>query len=374
MKKSNGKYVLIFLLLAAWVALVFIIVRSEKTEGVSLETPSLNYSTFPYSDEELKALAQTNENFNEPEVTPEDPFEINNQEVIVLENPVIVNSDIDSQQEDISLANEPIQYDNPYQDVVDMIMEAENNPPETIIVVEDAVVDSLPETESIIVGEDIAEGEQEPMYEIYSGLDFLESYNNFEQNQNLDFLSKYIYNINTVDEYIKEKAETRGYVQRGFAKNDDLIYFENVQTRPEVKKAYVMMRDEMMKENIRLHFVSGYRSSTSQRSIFTRKMEILDPNEIPTGIHDQKLDDVLSRSAIPAYSKHHSGYALDFGCGNDYLVFSFAETPCYDWLSADNFANARKYGFIPSYPDGVDSQGPNPEPWEFVWVGPENTL
>lgn len=374
MKKSNGKYVLIFLLLAAWVALVFIIVRSEKTEGVSLETSSLNYSTSPYSDEELKALAQTNENFNQPEITSEDTFEINNQEVIVLENPVIINSDIDSQQEDISLVNEPIQYDNPYQDVVDMIIEAENRPPETITVVEDVAVDPLPETESIILGEDIIEGEQEPMYDIYSGLDFLELYNNFEQNQSLDFLSKYIYNIKTVDEYIKEKAESRGYVQRGFAKNDDLIYFENVQTRPEVKKAYVMMRDEMMKENIRLHFVSGYRSSTSQRSIFTRKMEILDPNEIPTGIHDQKLDDVLSRSAIPAYSKHHSGYALDFGCGNDYLVFSFAKTPCYDWLSADNFANARKHGFIPSYPDGVDSQGPNPEPWEFVWIGHENAL
>ncbi len=24
---------------------------------------------------------------------------------------------------------------------------------------------------------------------------------------------------------------------------------------------------------------------------------------------------------------------------------------------------------MPSYPDDVEDQGPNPEPWEFVWVG-----
>ena len=36
---------------------------------------------------------------------------------------------------------------------------------------------------------------------------------------------------------------------------------------------------------------------------------------------------------------------------------------------ADNFYNAKRFGFIPSYPDDLNAQGPNPEPWEFVWVG-----
>ena len=90
-----------------------------------------------------------------------------------------------------------------------------------------------------------------------------------------------------------------------------------------------------------------------------------------TGIYDEKINEVLTVSSIPGYSKHHSGYAADFGCGNDYLVYSFAETECYEWLSADNFKNSRMYGFIPSYPNNGGVQGPDPEPWEFVWVGSE---
>ena len=103
--------------------------------------------------------------------------------------------------------------------------------------------------------------------------------------------------------------------------------------------------------------------------MFTEKLDIDNPQEILDGVHDALLDNVLSRSAVPGFSKHHSGYAVDFGCGDNRLVFSFATTPCYQWLSADNFRNARRHGFIPSYPEGDLKQGPNPEPWEYVWIG-----
>ena len=206
----------------------------------------------------------------------------------------------------------------------------------------------------------------------YTAQEFLDIYDAFEQSKNLNFLTKYIYQIDEVDTYIKQKAEARGYQQRGFADESELVWFESHQIQPEVKKAYVALRNEMLNEGIQLHFVSGYRSSTAQRYIFTNKMGIVDPNEIPTGIHDQKLNDVLIRSSIPAYSKHHSGYAMDFGCGNDYLVYSFAETECYLWMSENKFENTKKHGFIPSYPEGAHNQGPNPEPWEFVWVGVES--
>src|SRR5690606_25521512 len=36
-----------------------------------------------------------------------------------------------------------------------------------------------------------------------------------------------------------------------------------------------------------------------------------------------------------------------------------------------NYANAKRFGFIPSYPPDGGKQGPEPEPWEFVWVGVE---
>lgn len=207
------------------------------------------------------------------------------------------------------------------------------------------------------------------MFPCYTSGEFLELYNNFEQLGTLSFLTKYIYNIPEVDAYIKAKAEARGYQQRGFADETELVSFEGTMTRPEVKNAYIKMRDEMAKKNIRLHFVSAYRSSTHQRSIFTNKMNVANPQDILTGIYDAKIDEILTSSSIPAYSKHHSGYAVDFGCGNDYLVYTFNETECYAWLSKNNFENAKRFGFIPSYPEGVESQGPNPEPWEYVWVG-----
>src|SRR5690606_13316123 len=134
------------------------------------------------------------------------------------------------------------------------------------------------------------------MFPCYTSAEFLELYNNFEQLGTLSFLTKYIYNIPEVDTYIKAKAEARGYQQRGFADETELISFEGTKTRPEVKNAYIKMRDEMLKQNIRLHFVSAYRSSTHQRSIFTNKMNVANPLDILTGIYDAKIDEILTSS------------------------------------------------------------------------------
>lgn len=208
-------------------------------------------------------------------------------------------------------------------------------------------------------------------YPCYDPEEFIALYDSFESQTELPFLNKYIYQNPVIDSYIRSLAESRGYQQRVFADETDIVNFAAVRTRTTVKHAYEVMRDEMAQSNIRLHLVSGYRSSTDQRRIFIEKMNITDIDAIPTGIYDNDIDQVLEVSAIPGYSKHHSGYAVDFGCGNDYLVYQFAETECYDWLSAENYKNAKRFGFIPSYPEGGGLQGPNPEPWEFVWVGEE---
>ncbi len=72
--------------------------------------------------------------------------------------------------------------------------------------------------------------------------------------------------------------------------------------------------------------------------------------------------------SLPGTSKHHAGYALDFRYPSG-TFGEFRSTPDYAWLAADNFAVPKRHGLIPSYPDDAESQGPNPEPWEFVWVG-----
>ncbi len=38
-------------------------------------------------------------------------------------------------------------------------------------------------------------------------------------------------------------------------------------------------------------------------------------------------------------------------------------------MAADNYRVAKQFGFIPSYPSGAGAQGPEPEPWEYVYVG-----
>src|SRR5690606_18867165 len=113
-----------------------------------------------------------------------------------------------------------------------------------------------------------------------------------------------------------------------------------------------------------------YRSFEAQRDLFLQKLPTFDVALLVKGTYDQDLNEVFERSAPPGYSKHHTGYAVDFGCGNSYLVYEFIETDCYAWMSENNFERIKKYGFIPSYPNDVEYLGPNPEPWEYVWVDP----
>ncbi len=75
--------------------------------------------------------------------------------------------------------------------------------------------------------------------------------------------------------------------------------------------------------------------------------------------------------AVPGYSKHHTGYAIDVRSSTG-SGFAFADTEAYRWLAADNFANAKAFGWVPSYPEGSAPAGPVPEPWEFVWAGTTN--
>jgi LAS superfamily LD-carboxypeptidase LdcB len=94
--------------------------------------------------------------------------------------------------------------------------------------------------------------------------------------------------------------------------------------------------------------------------------------EIARGDADDVVDLVLQTSSIPGYSKHHTGYAMDWADLTSGKGFTdFVETPAHRWLAKDNYHNAKRFGFIPSYPPGASQQGPDPETWEYVWVGVE---
>jgi D-alanyl-D-alanine carboxypeptidase len=161
-----------------------------------------------------------------------------------------------------------------------------------------------------------------------------------------------------VDNRIWDLANARGYVLRPLA-GPDLASVDGVPMQPQAAAAWQRLKEAARAAGHQFVVSSAYRPPESQRTQFNAKL---------TGTTDEAIDATLTWYSIPGTSKHHGGYALDFRYA-DGTFGEFRETPDYAWLSADNFLNAKRFGFIPSYPDDVTAQGPNPEPWEFVWVG-----
>ena len=153
-------------------------------------------------------------------------------------------------------------------------------------------------------------------------------------------------------------ATGRGYLLRPEA-GPDLGSADGVPMQPEAAEAWLELKGAAREAGHRFVVSSAYRSPASQRTQFNSKLR---------GTSDEAIDAALSWYSLPGTSKHHGGYALDFRYA-DGTFGGFRDTPDYAWLAADNFHNAKRFGFIPSYPDDVADQGPNPEPWEFVWVG-----
>lgn len=130
------------------------------------------------------------------------------------------------------------------------------------------------------------------------------------------------------------------------------------------------MQAEAKKDGIGLGLTAAFRPAEEQRQIFTERLAQtnINPDMIATGNFDAQVSQVLRMTAIPGYSRHHTGYTIDISCENDPRT-SFQYTVCFEWLSANNYEHAKKHGWIPSYPEGSGKQGPDPEAWEYVWVG-----
>lgn len=181
------------------------------------------------------------------------------------------------------------------------------------------------------------------------------------------------------DERIRTIAASRGYLSRSVPvmpidktnapglNSDDLL-------QPRAHDAWLELKKAAESEGIPLKLNSGYRSVEMQRQLFLDRLRAAGVNytQIANAQADNQVVAVLSLAAIPGYSRHHTGYTLDFVCANGSQEFKV--TTCFKWLSKNNYFNAKRFGFIPSYPDGAPQQGPEPEPWEYVWVGVEPLL
>ena len=172
------------------------------------------------------------------------------------------------------------------------------------------------------------------------------------------------------DARIRNIAEKRGYMVRTLANNDALVTIEGQKMQAVTIDSYNQLKAAAAAANLDINIVSGFRNVAEQRNIFLGQMRAknISATSIANGQSDAQVDAILKLNSIPGYSRHHNGYTVDFQCAESGLD-NFAKTPCYAWLNANNYERVKMYGFIPSYPDGATNQGPNPEQWEYVWVG-----
>lgn len=179
----------------------------------------------------------------------------------------------------------------------------------------------------------------------------------------------------TADARIVSIAESRGYKKRSvpsapiqkigntYPDGDDLL-------QPLAIASWRVLRDNALAAGLNMRILSAYRSPELQRSIFTNRLYStgVTAEQVAAGLADAQVNQILVTSSIPGYSRHHTGYTIDLQCDGGTLE-AFVNTPCFAWISANNYEQAKKAGWIPSYPDGASLQGPEPEPWEYVWVG-----
>lgn len=185
----------------------------------------------------------------------------------------------------------------------------------------------------------------------------------------------YITGNETADNRIRQLAEDRGYKLSAVPVSSIIKIGEPGLDDHDLIQPLAMIAWEDLKQaaktaDIPLQVTSAYRSIESQRVLFMNRLSAagITVYGIADGYSDAAVDTVLSQAAPPGYSRHHTGFTLDFACDGVGL-HHFMSTACYDWLSNNNFENAKKFGFVPSYPEDTKGLGPEPEPWEFIWVG-----
>ena len=202
-------------------------------------------------------------------------------------------------------------------------------------------------------------------FKTFTGEEFKNFVDNFQFSEvTLTTQKPFIRGDEGADSRIQEIAEERGYKLRPEADCKCL--------QPLTNEAYNQMKNAIANETgLNLVLVSGFRSISDQRGIFLNQIASYSNQVIAEGRADQAINQILVTRSIPGYSKHHTGYTLDFGCNSSDLL-NFKNTACYRWLSENNYYNAKRFGFIPSYPAGAVLQGPDPEEWEYIWVGVEN--
>ena len=91
--------------------------------------------------------------------------------------------------------------------------------------------------------------------------------------------------------------------------------------------------------------------------------------EIASGAADAAIDDVLRLNSIPGFSLHHTGDAVDLDGPRWLARRRSPAAPPTGGSPPTTTPTPRRTASCPSYPVGAVAIGPEPEPWEFTYVG-----
>lgn len=145
------------------------------------------------------------------------------------------------------------------------------------------------------------------------------------------------------------------------------LYGKEIELRLYAAKAAEAMVKELHAQGYTdIVVTSGYRSYSYQQSLFNTYIE-QEKAAHPTWTDAQVRDLVLTYSAAPGTSEHHTGNAIDL-ISTNYVSLdeTFAQNPAYEWLQQ----NAHRFGFILRYPkDKTHITGYSYEPWHYRFVG-----
>lgn len=119
-------------------------------------------------------------------------------------------------------------------------------------------------------------------------------------------------------------------------------------------KAWRSMVAAAKADGINLRPFSGFRSYIHQRNLIERHRK-----------EGRELETILTYIAIPGFSEHHTGRAVDIhGEGTPILEEAFENTNEFRWLSQ----NAHRFNFSLSYPRN-NKWGIVYEPWHWLYKG-----
>ena len=130
------------------------------------------------------------------------------------------------------------------------------------------------------------------------------------------------------------------------------IYDRSVEMTPETLTAWRAMTQAASADGIELQIVSAYRSVEYQCNLIERKLK-----------RGESIDAILKVNAIPGYSEHHTGRALDLTTPEfPPLEEEFEHSAAFSWLCQ----HAKAFNFHLSYPRD-NPTGISYEPWHWAW-------